>query len=120
MYVAPQISPVPFFNGPSRLPDECIYALCVAMKPVLFMPKDRICAEGEDARDVFLVVRGHVDVFRNDEYQGTISRDSEGFFGEEAVLGIGAGPDGDQRSDTCVPLPFVIPNPCCLTLMVLG
>ena len=99
-----QISPVPFFNVPNALPDECLYLLCVAMKPTLFMPKDRICAEGEEAKDLFLVVRGHVDVYRNDEYRGTISRENEGFFGEEAVLGIGAGPDGDQRSDTCAVL----------------
>ena len=95
------ITPVPFFKAPNELPDECIYALCVAMKPVLYMPKDRICAEGEEARDLFLVVRGDVDVYRGDNYQGTISRDNEGFFGEEAILGIGAGPDGDQRSETC-------------------
>lgn len=72
------------------------------MQPVLFMPKDRICGEGEEAKDMYLVVRGHVDVYREEEYRGTISRDNEGFFGEEAVLGIGAGPEGDQRADSCV------------------
>lgn len=71
------------------------------MQPVLFMPKDRICGEGEEAKDLYLVVRGHVDVCRKEEYLGTISRDNEGFFGEEAVLGIGAGPQGDLRADTC-------------------
>eukprot|EP01043_Picozoa_sp_COSAG02_P032847 COSAG02_NODE_2212_length_9491_cov_210.102215_9_plen_116_part_00 len=89
---------------PNELPDECIYLLCVAMKPVLFMPKDRICGEGEEAKDMYLVVRGHVDVYRNEEYLGTISRDNEGFFGQEAILGIGAGPQGDLRADTCAPL----------------
>lgn len=106
---------MPFFNVPNLLPDECIYSLCVEMKPVLFMPKDRICAEGEEAKDLYLVVRGHVDVFRNGTYTGTISSNNEGFFGEEAVLGIGAGPEGDWRSDTCACLP---PTPSCHTTAI--
>ena len=39
------ISPVPFFNQPNPLQDECIYQLCVAMKPLLVMPNDYICSQ---------------------------------------------------------------------------
>lgn len=49
---------------------------------------------------MFIVVRGDVEVYRGEKFRGSISCSNEGFFGEEAVLGIGGGPDGDRRSET--------------------
>jgi len=77
-----------------------VTALCRGFKPQIVMPNETICNEGEESKGMFIVVRGDVELYRGEKFQGQINRENEGFFGEEAVLGIGAGPDGDQRSET--------------------
>ena len=54
------------------------------------MPNDDICKEGEEALDMFIVVRGDVEVYKNEEFVRLVTKETEAFFGEEGERARGA------------------------------
>merc|ERR1712146_553243 len=75
------LSSVPLFRG---LSDELILKLCEKMNPMIALKHQQIIVEGQVGSELYLVLKGEVEVTKNGVRLGFLAEGS--FFGEIPIL----------------------------------